>query len=131
MSEENVELVRDGYDDFNSGNIPGLIARLADDVEWVEPGGGNAPSGTFRGPDSVANDVFPSVAENSDEFSCKAESARDEGDTVIVDARFAGRSKSGTDLDVAAEHVWQIQDGKVTEFENKLGDPDGWAAAWS
>ena len=56
MSQENVDLVSGGYDDFNSGNIESLTARFAPDIEWHEPGGGNAPSGTYRGPESVANE---------------------------------------------------------------------------
>ena len=130
MSQENIDLVRGGYDDFNSGNIEGVTGRFAPQVEWIEPGGGSAPSGTFRGPDSVANDVFAKVPQNFDEFSCTVEEARDEGDTVVVTARFKGRSKSGAELDTRAEHDWEVRDGKVTRFENKV-DQDAWANAWS
>jgi uncharacterized protein len=130
MSEENVDLVRGGYDDFNSGNVDGVLARLDDDVEWTEPGGGNAPSGTMRGRDSVAEGVFAKVPQYFDEFSCTVEAARDEGDTVVITAQFKGKSKNGTELDATAEHVWEVRDGKVVRMENKL-DPEAWAAAWS
>jgi ketosteroid isomerase-like protein len=130
MSQENVDLVRGGYDDFNSGNIEELTARFDADIEWNEPGGGNAPSGTYRGPDSVANDVFASVPENFEEFSCTVEDARDEGDTVLVTAHFKGTSKSGVELDTQAEHVWEVRDGKIARFENKV-DQEAWAKAWS
>lgn len=130
MSQENVDLVRGGYDDFNSGNIDGVISRLAGDVEWTEPGGGNAPSGTFKGPDSVANDVFASVPQNFDEFQCIVEEATDEGDTVRVTVRFRGKAKSGAELDTPAEHVWEVRDGKVARFENTV-EGDAWARAWS
>jgi ketosteroid isomerase-like protein len=130
MSQENVDLVRGGYDDFNSGNIEELTARFDADIEWNEPGGGNAPSGTYRGPDSVANDVFASVPENFEEFSCTVEDARDDGDTVVVTAHFEGTSKSGVELDTQAEHVWEVRDGKIARFENKV-DQEAWAKAWS
>jgi uncharacterized protein len=130
MSEENVDLVRGGYDDFNSGNIDGVTARFHPEIEWSEPGGGNAPSGTFKGPDSVANDVFAEVPQNFDQFTCTVEEASDEGDTVIVRARFKGQNKSGAELDLAAEHVWEVRDGQITRFENKV-DRDAWAQAWS
>jgi ketosteroid isomerase-like protein len=130
MSQENVDLVRGGYDDFNSGNIEELTARFDADIEWNEPGGGNAPSGTYRGPDSVANDVFASVPENFEEFSCTVEDARDDGDTVVVTAHFEGTSKSGVELDTQAEHVWEIRDGKIARFENNV-DQEAWAKAWS
>jgi hypothetical protein len=130
MSQENVELIRGGYDDFNSGNIDGVVGRLDDDVEWTEPGGGNAPSGTFRGPEAVANEVFAKVPETFDEFTVVVEEARDEGDTVIVRSRFKGKSKSGVDLDSAAEQVWVVRDGKIVRMENKVNQ-EAWAAAWS
>ena len=130
MSQENVELVRGGYDDFNSGNIEGVTARFDPEVEWIEPGGGNAPSGTFRGPDSVANEVFAKVPENFDEFTCTVEEANDQGDTVVVTARFKGKSKSGAELDTQAEHVWEVHDGKIVRFENKV-DQEAWAEGWS
>lgn len=130
MSQENLDLVRGGYDDFNGGNIEGVIARLHQEIEWIEPGGGNAPAGTFKGPDSVANDVFAKVPESFDEFTCTVEDARDKGDTVVVTARFKGTNKSGVELNTRAEHVWEVRDGKVARFENKV-DREPWAKAWS
>ena len=84
MSQENVDLVTSGYDDFNRGDIQAVTARFSPEIEWVEPGGGNAPSGAFHGPEAVANEVFGSVPQNFDEFTCTVEDARDEGDTVVV-----------------------------------------------
>ncbi len=130
MSQENVDLVRGGYDDFNSGNVEGVIARFHAEVEWIEPGGGNAPSGTFREPDSVANEVFAKVPENFDEFTCSVEETSDEGDTVVVTARLNGKNKSGAKLDTQAEHVWEVRDGKIARFENKV-DREAWAKGWS
>jgi ketosteroid isomerase-like protein len=131
MSQENVDLVRGGYDDFNSGNVEGVLARLDSEVDWIEPGGGNSPAGTFTGPDSVGSDVFAKVPENFDEFTCTVEDARDEGDTVVTSVRFAGKSKSGAELETQAEHVWEVRDGKIARFENKLADTEAWATAWS
>jgi ketosteroid isomerase-like protein len=130
MSQENVDLVTGGYEDFNSGNIEGVTARFHPEIEWVEPGGGNAPSGTFMGPESVANDVFAKVPENFDEFTVEVEDARDEGDTVVVTNRFKGKSKSGGEFDLPGEQIWEIRDGKVVHLENKV-DPEAWAKAWS
>jgi hypothetical protein len=131
MSQENVDLVRGAYDDFNSGNVDGVIARLNAEVEWIEPGGGNSPSGTFNGPDSVASGVFAKVPENFDEFACTVEEASDEGDTVVVTARFKGRNKSGAEIDTRAEHAWEVREGSLARFENKVADQEAWAKGWS
>jgi ketosteroid isomerase-like protein len=130
MSEENVELVRGAYEDFNGGNIPGVLGRLHPEVEWNEPGGGQAPSGTFRGPESVGQDVFSAVPEHFDEFSAEAEAFRDEDDRVIVTGRFKGRAKSGAELDATFEHAYEIRDGKIARMDNKV-DAEAWARGWS
>jgi hypothetical protein len=96
----------------------------------VEPGGGNAPSGTFKGPNSVASNVFASVPEYFDQFQCIPEEMSDEGDTVRVAVRFTGKAKSGAELDTPAEHAWEVRDGKVVRFEHTT-ESDAWAQAWS
>ena len=130
MSQENVDLVTRGYDDFNSGDIESLTARFDPNIEWIEPGGGNAPAGTFTGPESVVSDVFGAVQANFDEFSCTVADADDQGDTVVVTASFKGKSKSGADLDLQGKHTWQVSGGKIARFENEI-DQDAWAKAWS
>ena len=130
MSQENVDLVTQGYDDFNSGDIESLTARFDPEIEWIEPGGGNSPSGTFRGPESIVNDVFGAVQANFDEFSCTVANADDQGDTVVVTADFKGKNKSGADLDLQGKHTWQVSDGKVVRFEHEI-DQEAWAKAWS
>ena len=130
MSQENVDLVRGGYDDFNSGNVDGIVERFHADIEWIEPGGGNSPAGTFKGPESVANDVFGTVPENFDEFVVEVVDVRDEGDIVVVSSRFKGTSKSGAELDVTAEQIWEVRDGKIVRHENRP-DQEAWASGWS
>jgi ketosteroid isomerase-like protein len=130
MSEQDVETVRGAYDAFNSGNPGGVLERLDPEVQWIEPGGGKAPSGTFNGPQSVGDDVFAAVPQNFDEFTAEPENLDDQGDTVLVTGRFKGKSKSGADLDAPFEHVWEMKEGKAARFENKV-DQDEWAAAWS
>ena len=120
MSDQDVATVRAAYESFNEGNIPAVLAAYDDQIEWIEHGGGSAPSGTFTGPDSVAQDVFATVPENFD----------DRGDTVVVTGRFKGKNKSGVVLDAAFEHHNTMRDGKVVRFENKV-DQDAWASAWS
>ena len=129
MSEENVEVVRGAYENFNSGNVPGVLASLDADVEWTEPGGGNAPAGTFKGPDSVGADVFSKVGENFEEFQAAPEDFKDDGDNVVVTGRFVGKSKAGVDLDSAFTHTYELSDGKVTKFDNQT-DGAAWSAAW-
>ena len=130
MSEQDVATVKAAYGSFNQGDIPAVLATYDDQIEWIEPGGGSTPSGTFTGPDSVAQDVFATVPENFDEFSVDIDEVEDQGDTVVVKGRFTGKNKSGAVLDAPFEHRNTMRDGKVTRFEKKV-DQDAWAAAWT
>ena len=130
MSEQDVATVKGAYEKFNQGDIPAVLATYDDQIEWIEPGGGSAPSGTFTGPDSVAEDVFAAVPENFDEFLVDIDEVEDQGDTVVVKGRFKGKSKGGAVLDAPFEHRNTMRDGKVVRFENKV-DQDAWAAAWT
>jgi ketosteroid isomerase-like protein len=130
MSEQDVATVRSAYDNFNQGNIPGVLESYHEDVEWIEPGGGNAPSGTFEGRDEVAGKVFSTVPENFDEFSVEIDDVEDRDGTVVVKGRFKGKNKSGAELDATFEHMNEMKDGKLVRFENKV-DAEAWAAGWS
>lgn len=130
MSEQDVETVRSAYESFNKGDIPGVLATYDANIEWNEPGGGNAPAGTFNGPDQVAQEVFSKVPETFDEFAAETDEFDDQDGTVVVKGRFKGKNKSGAELDAPFEHINEVKDGKVVRFENKV-DQDAWAAGWS
>ena len=129
MSEQDVETLRGSYDAFNRGDIEGVLATVDENVEWTEPGGGKAPSGTFNGPDEVRDKVFSAVPEHFDEFAATAESFDDQGDTVVVTGRFTGKNKNGNELDSAFTHTYVMKDGKVASLKNEVDE--GWAAGWS
>lgn len=130
MSEQDVDTIRGAYQAFDRGDVPAVIGIMDAGVEWHEPGGGNAPSGTFNGADSVANDVFGSILENFDEYSAQPSEFIDEGDRVVVRGRFKGTNKNGAALDTGFEHVFAMSGGKVVAFENKIDDAGAWAAGW-
>jgi len=130
MSEENVELVRGAYTAFNSGDPNGVLSILDPGVEWTEPGGGNSPSGTFTGPESVGNDVLAVVGQNFSEFKAEPEDFKDDGDGVVVTGTFKGKSNSGVELEAPFTHTYEVRDGKVTKLNNEVSGGN-WAEAWS
>jgi ketosteroid isomerase-like protein len=129
MSEDNIQTARKMYSSFNAGDIPAVLESMDAGIEWTEPGGGNSASGTFKGPDAVAQQVFAIVPENFDEFAVNPEQFSDEGDEVIVTGRFKGKNKSGSELDSAFEHRMAFSGGKVSRFDAKMDE--NWAAGWS
>ena len=51
MSEENVNLLRQGYEAFNRGDIDSVMGIMDPDIEWQEPDTEGWPQrGTHHGP---------------------------------------------------------------------------------
>ncbi len=63
---DNVKLVQRIYGSVGSGDIPGVIAGMADDVVIEVPGPSDIPfAGTYRGHDGVAA-FFQAIGENAE-----------------------------------------------------------------
>ena len=131
MSSRDIDTIRSAYEEFAAQNAAAVLAKLDPAAEWVEGGGGDAPSGTFVGPDAVATGVFAVIGANFDEYHADPSEFVDHGDRVVVTGRITGRNKSGATLDTGFEHVFEIRDGKVVRFENRPADAVAWAAGWT
>ena len=90
---ENVQIVKDAYAAFGRGDIQGLLALLAEDIEWVSPGGALPPSGTYRGPAAVAG-FFQKLSEVVEFSSFAPREFVAEGDRVLVVGFDSWRAKA-------------------------------------
>jgi ketosteroid isomerase-like protein len=129
MSQQDVDTLRRAYEAFNRGDVPAVLQVFDAQMEWHEPGGGRAPRGTFRGPQSVGDDVFATVPQNFEEFQATPEQFIDAGEHVVVVGRFRGRSKSGQQMDLPFVHVFGMRSGRATSFHN-YPEAAPWARAW-
>src|SRR5262245_24979947 len=53
MSEENVEIVRRGFAEYNRGEIEAALARWAPDAVWDWSNGHGPDAGVYRGHDEI------------------------------------------------------------------------------
>ncbi len=115
--EQNTQLVKNAYERFRAGDIPGVLALLADDVEWQLDETENVPfSGMRHGKDQVEH--FFSVLDKTQaalQFDPRQFIAQD--DTVIALGHYAWSVKA-TDRVFESDwaHVFTIREGKVTRF---------------
>ena len=118
MSEqENVEVVKQGYAAFGSGDMEKLLSMYAEDIEWTIPSIEGAPfGGTLRGRGQVAK-FFVSLSEAEDIQEFTQEDYIAQNDRVVV----TGRSKAvvkatGRTLELEYVHLFTISGGKVQRF---------------
>jgi uncharacterized protein len=115
-TQENVELVKHGYAAFSRGDIPGLLALLADDVEWHIPGAGLPLAGTYRGHDAVAN-FFQKLSAEWEILDFQPREFVAEGDRVLVVGWERAKVKA---TNRTAEVDWimsfTVRNGKIAIF---------------
>lgn len=117
--QQNVDVVRQAYKAFGSGNIEGLLNLLDDHIEW-QPVMGAAPhvptAGTRIGKQAVA-DFFRILNEHITFSQFEPREFIAQGDTVVVLGRYEGRA-TDTGRTFAAEWamVDTVKNGKITRF---------------
>ena len=115
-TQENVQLVKDGYAAFARGDIQGLLTLLSEDIEWVIPGAELPHAGTYRGHDGVAN-FFQKLALESETLAFEPREFVAEGDRVLVVGWERAKVKA-TNRMFQADWVmaFTVRNGKVTKF---------------
>src|SRR5690242_14314569 len=110
---ENVDVLKRGYEAFNSGDGETLAGVFADDVRWEGSGDDRVPgAGTYEGKGD-ALEALGRAVEPFESFSSQPDEFLEEGDTVVVLGHTEARTKSGSDVKVPFAHVWRMQDGTI------------------
>jgi ketosteroid isomerase-like protein len=116
MDSEAVDLVRLGYEAYESGGIEGILPFLDPAVEWRNPI--DSPiAGVFRGHEGVrewqrlTEEVFAELHFWPKEIT----EAPDGRVLAICQARVRGR-ESDVVMDVPFAHVIEVRDGKAVVF---------------
>jgi len=122
MSQENVELVYQGFDAWNRRDLDAALAGSHADVEITPVRG--AASSTYRGHEGMRrwrNDIFGTFPN----FTTEVVEARDLGDFVLGIVRIRGQ---GTGSEVSSEQtVWyasEWRDGKLLWYCSYESDSD-------
>jgi uncharacterized protein len=124
-----LDLVRSIYADFGRGDIPAVLGRLADDVEW-EYGSGASPVPWLqprRGRTAVAGFFAALGAIEITRFEPHRLLA-DAGLVVaLINLEFTVRATGRKVVEVDEVHLWHCDaDGRVTRFRHRA---DTWLQA--
>jgi ketosteroid isomerase-like protein len=113
---ENLQIVKNGYAAFGRGDVPGLLALLAEDVVWDMPGDGFPLAGTYRGHEGVAS-FFQKLGEQAEILEFQPREFLADGDRVLVvgwesmKVRATGR---GVEIDWVMSFT--LRNGKIAKF---------------
>lgn len=116
MSNNNLDILREGYRNFAKGDIPAVLDVFEPDIKWVEAEG-FPYGGTYTGPDDVKENVFMRLGTEWDGFSVEAKEFIDAGDRIVVLGKYSGTYKeTGKSFEADFAHVWTLKDGKAAAF---------------
>ena len=102
--EQNIEVVKKGYEAFMSGDMETLMSLLDDNIEWIQPGE-SAISGTYHGKGELS-EYISRMAEKSPTIKPRRFLA--DGDTVVVLSETTSGGETSQDAD-----VFTLREGKI------------------
>lgn len=116
MSQQNVDLVRAGYDAFACGDYAFMLDRFDPDIEVTEPAG-FPDARTYHGPPGVL-EAIANWAGGWQDFHQDVERIIDAGDQVVGLVRHHGRGKqSGAPVELRLGYLHTIKNGKIVRWE--------------
>lgn len=110
MSEQqdNIEVIKKGYDAFISGDVETVMALFDDNIEWVQPGNSTI-SGTYHGKGEVGR-YMQLLGEKSP--TVKVRQLLADGDTVVALTEVSVGEDRAHDAD-----IFTVKAGKTTRVE--------------
>jgi len=113
MSQEDIELLRRGYDALQRGDIAGVIAVLDPEIVATDHDETLDTPKEYRGHEGVLR-MATENAEGFENHRYEAEEFEDAGeDRVIAIVCRRGRgARSGIEIDERQWHVWDFRDGR-------------------
>ena len=118
MNEDaNTLILRECYEKFVAGDIPGMLEHFSEDIVFIVPEVENAPyGGLWHGKKAVA-EFFTVLAEVEDINDFEARDYIAAGDRVVVLGRSTSTVRStGRHYSTEWVHIHTLKDGKVTSF---------------
>ena len=117
MPDENVEIVKRGFEAFDQGGVEALLEFIHEDFEASTPPGLASEPDTYRGHKGVHR-YFDSFYEVMDDIRWESHAFHGVGDKVVVEFTLYARGKStGLEFGQPAVQVWTLRDDKGIRLE--------------
>ena len=119
-TQENVQIVKDFFAAIGRGDKQGLLALVAEDIEWIIPGAGWPLAGTYRGHAELAAVLKKASKEVEMKYPKPPEFVA-QGDRVLVVGVATGKIKA-TNKPFKDDWVFAItvRNGKLTNVREYI-----------
>jgi len=116
---KNLEILKQGYADFSTGNIGGVVSFWHPDIVWTQCTGFPfvKEGGIFVGAQAIIEGIFARIPEHYDGFKIEVTDFVDGGDKIVMVGFYKGIWKATRrEFKANAMHAWTFRDGKVSHF---------------
>lgn len=107
------------YDGFAAGDMAKVTGVMADEIVWNEAQGNPyADLNPYMGPEKVLSGLFSRIGGEWEYFHATPKEFIVDGDRVVVIGQYKAQHKTtGMEMDAPFAHVWTVQNGKLTTFD--------------
>jgi hypothetical protein len=115
----NVDLVKQAYANFATGNVAGAVALFDPAIEWHECKGMPfvKDDGIYTGAEAIVTNVFMNLPVFFDGFNIAVNELFGADDKVVMVGYYQGTNKAtGNQFKANATHVWTVKNGLLTHF---------------
>ena len=115
----NLDVIKQGYAFFETGNVEGVLAQFDNAIEWHECQG--MPfvkgDGIYVGHEAIVTNIFMNLPVFFDGFNIAVNEIFGAEDKVVMAGYYQGTNKAtGKPFKANATHVWTVKNGKATHF---------------
>ena len=118
--EKNVEIVQNLYAAFAKGDVPAVLQKFDPKIEWNEAENFPYADGNpYMGPQAVLEGVFMRLGEEWEYWNLTEQTYYEANSgEIIVTGRYKAKNKiTAKEINVQFVHMWTLNDGLVTKFQ--------------
>jgi len=115
----NVDLVKQAYSSFATGNVKAVLDVFDPAIEWHECKGMPfvKDNGIYKGHEAIVTNVFMNLPVYFDGFNIAVNQIFGADDKVVMVGYYQGTNKAtGNPFKANATHVWTVKNGKLIHF---------------
>jgi uncharacterized protein len=128
MSEENIEIVKRGFEAFNLGGIEAMLELIDPDFEATVPPELSVEPDTYRGHEGMRR--YFAAFEGLDDVRFEFVDAVGAGDNVVATMRLRAKgTDTGIEVEQLAYQLWTVREGKAVRVEAFADKEDALRAA--
>ena len=129
-ADENLAIVRRGYEAFNSADMKTLNELFHDSASWHTPGQGPL-AGDRKGREAIFAQFGRYGGETGGTFKATLQHLFKSDDGRVVGVHHNTAKRNGKQLDVYCCLVFELKDGRVIDGREHFYDLHAWDEFWS